>query len=1352
MGSTRGKQNKPGLKCEELEPRILFSAGGLEAVTPLNDQLLGLAHERVLDSTELPSAEAQTQTQTSPAAQPVKQFADLLVAGDESLVNPASPNSEETSGADRGSPNAIAMDAAGNTVVVWSDAARDGSGFGVYAQRFNANGDKVGSEILVNTDTNLDQRYATVAMDDSGRFAVAFTATDGNEEGIYLRRFQADGTAIDEFQLLVNSDRISGSQINPSIAANGAGEMVIAYENNGLWSGIYAQHFDMISPAPGNQLPGTSTWPVSGDSANKPSADINDSGRIVITWEDDGNLYARRYDHNNSTALSGRQDLNLAFADEHTVNVAVHDNGEFAIAYRSDIFGFNGIWARHFNVDGTAQGFATRVNNTGQNASIAAGSDGSYVVVFEDSDGDGNGVFARRYDNNLSAQGGVFQVNSSNAADQQHASVVVDDINNYSIVWSGNGTQAGQEDANGVFKRQFGTAVAANSAPTATNLSTAESYVEDTPLNLTNIVVTDSDNSTTTVTLTLSDLSAGSLSTATAGTVTSTFDAVTGTWVADGAIADVNTLLAGVVFTPSLNYNSTFNIATSVTDGVNPAITGTKVFTATASNDGPMVSNLNAPESYTEDTTHNLTNIVVTDVDSPNITVTLNLSDVAAGSLSTATAGSVTSVFNAISGTWQASGAIADVNTLLANLEFAPALNYNSDFTIKVRVSDGLAPIVSGSKTVTGNAVNDAPIARVTPPAAIAEGGAIVFNASDSTDVDGSIQTYLWDIGADGDNELSTSSSSISLTWDALNTFGITDDGDYQVQLEVIDNAGATDTQTFIVSVNNSAPIVSLAGPSSITVGDTFQLVISANDPGSDSLSNLLIDWGDGNSESISGGDGTYAHVYTMEDTSRVIQVTASDEDGTYAPVRIITAVTPNNPPDGEIVIDQPGVTVAVDDTLTVNNTVSDADGIGSAFSFQWQRDGNDISGANGNSYAVTEADAGAAISVLATYTDSLGNPESVSSTNNVLVPAINQAPSLLLSDTSITLAENTDTSARIALSNVSVLDDGLGSNTLALVGDNADLFEIDEGILYLKAGVELDYETAERLEATIQVDDSAIGTDADDSEAFTLNLEDVDEDDAGIVQPGNFLNNPSPNNPLPNNELEPTPIEAPDTDTEAESTENDASDDAPIENNSAEPLNRLPGRATSTSFIENPDEVGAIGAISLEQASGIALNEQNVFNVNPVTVNAALLEQLSNLDLDDPALRNTLLQLEAPQNIGPMENFDLLDNSGFISGLDDLRLNLMQQSSDQMVIGSSLMATSSLSVGYVIWLIRGSVLLSTLLSSLPAWRLIDPLPVLAGALQENDEDDESLQTILEGEPPPEQPQQPEDDVEGDKH
>ena len=149
----------------------------------------------------------------------------------------------------------------------------------------------------------------------------------------------------------------------------------------------------------------------------------------------------------------------------------------------------------------------------------------------------------------------------------------------------------------------------------------------------------------------------------------------------------------------------------SYTDGQGTAESVSSLATAAVLNvnDAPTATNLNASETYTEGTALDLTDIVVTDVDSANVTVILTLSDPAAGSLSTGTSGAVTSTYNAGTGLWTASGAIANVNTLLAGVTFTPALNYNSNFTIAVSVDDGTAPPVTGVKSVTEDPAGGTP-------------------------------------------------------------------------------------------------------------------------------------------------------------------------------------------------------------------------------------------------------------------------------------------------------------------------------------------------------------------------------------------------------------------------------------------------------------------------------------------------------------------------------------------------------------------------------------------------------------------------------------------------------------------
>ena len=46
----------------------------------------------------------------------------------------------------------------------------------------------------------------------------------------------------------------------------------------------------------------------------------------------------------------------------------------------------------------------------------------------------------------------------------------------------------------------------------------------------------------------------------------------------------------------------------------------------------------------------------------------------------------------------------------------------------------------------------------------------------------------------------------------------------------------------------------------------------------------------------------------------------------------------------------------------------------------------------------------------------------------------------------------------------------------------------------------------------------------------------------------------------------------------------------------------------------------------------------------------------------------------------------------------------------------------------YVLWLVRGGVLMGSYLSALPAWRILDPLPVLARRGDEEEQDEEGIE------------------------
>ena len=91
---------------------------------------------------------------------------------------------------------------------------------------------------------------------------------------------------------------------------------------------------------------------------------------------------------------------------------------------------------------------------------------------------------------------------------------------------------------------------------------------------------------------------------------------------------------------------------------------------------------------------------------------------------------------------------------------------------------------------------------------------------------------------------------------------------------------------------------------------------------------------------------------------------------------------------------------------------------------------------------------------------------------------------------------------------------------------------------------------------------------------------------------------------------------------------------------------------------------------------------------------------------------------------------------------LDKLREQAREEVKlEARVAGSVFVVSTGLSVGYVVWLLRGGALIASLLSSLPAWRLVDPLPVL-GSMggRAGDEDDDSLEDLVAENGPPSEP------------
>lgn len=165
---------------------------------------------------------------TSVAVEPLESRMLLTTApiGDQFLVADAT-EFEST-------PAALAVDSGGAFTAAWESFEGDGSGFGVFTQRFAADGSPLSAMPLqVNTTTDREQSAPSIAADSDGNVLIVWQSKgqDGDGFGIYGQWFDNAGTPVNgEFRI---NSTITGDQKAPAVAINGNGDAVVAWQSFG---------------------------------------------------------------------------------------------------------------------------------------------------------------------------------------------------------------------------------------------------------------------------------------------------------------------------------------------------------------------------------------------------------------------------------------------------------------------------------------------------------------------------------------------------------------------------------------------------------------------------------------------------------------------------------------------------------------------------------------------------------------------------------------------------------------------------------------------------------------------------------------------------------------------------------------------------------------------------------------------------------------------------------------------------------------------------------------------------------------------------------------------------------------
>jgi hypothetical protein len=343
----------------------------------------------------------------------------------------------------------LATTPSGNFVAVWEDD-NDGNGVGqIYARGFDSDGNARFGQIAVNSVAAGQQRHPSVAVDDAGRFVVAWEDDqdgDGAPE-VMVRGFNANGS--ERFHDLTVNTVTAGPQSRPSVACDPSGNFVIAWEDDQDDNGYYQILARGFTAAGAQRLATFTVNSVAAGEQFNPAVAMAAAGDFVVAWEDDQDddgsfqVFARGF---TSTAGNrfAQKAINAAAGGQHTrPSIGMADNGNFVVAWEDDQDGngFYQAYLRGFTITGTQRFAQTAANSVADGQqyapSVGVRGDGAFAVAWED-DQDENGSFqilARDFTSAAAQHRADFTVNSDASGQQRSPAAVMDEQGRFVVAW-----------------------------------------------------------------------------------------------------------------------------------------------------------------------------------------------------------------------------------------------------------------------------------------------------------------------------------------------------------------------------------------------------------------------------------------------------------------------------------------------------------------------------------------------------------------------------------------------------------------------------------------------------------------------------------------------------------------------------------------------------------------------------------------------------------------------------------------------------------------------------------------------------------------------------------------------------
>jgi hypothetical protein len=371
---------------------------------------------------------------------------------------------------------AISRDSDGSFVAVWR-ANEDGR-FGIFAQRYDSDGNPVGSEFRVSdedeTMTNLRSDVPAVAHAQNGEFVVVWRgkpASDPSSSGWYQiigRRIGADGAKIGDEFTVSTTPPFASAYTKPDLTTMEDGSFVVVWQGRPDPSEYLSAVMGQRMADDATRVGGEFRVSTSEGSVYDPQVGTRGNGSFVVVWavqgnyglpDPDGNslgVFGQRFASDGSKAGDEFQVNTFTQYAEHEPDVAVRSDGSFVVVwttqYGDDDPGYGGVFddsvtMRRFDSGGSPLGDEVHINTfaTGVQGepAIAMDNDGSFVVVWRSASGyggedprdDGGGLFGRCFNANGVGPVDEFHVNSELSGFDRVPSIASDGFGDFVVAW-----------------------------------------------------------------------------------------------------------------------------------------------------------------------------------------------------------------------------------------------------------------------------------------------------------------------------------------------------------------------------------------------------------------------------------------------------------------------------------------------------------------------------------------------------------------------------------------------------------------------------------------------------------------------------------------------------------------------------------------------------------------------------------------------------------------------------------------------------------------------------------------------------------------------------------------------------